>query len=104
MGLRGWRTYYPDGLAVSSAEAAPTKLPDGVCRVVEFLDPPYRQMVPAGDWYVFDGERWSSTGTGEWGTWKPRPEAGVVVRSCARQPPEQINAVEKQAMEDRKWP
>lgn len=99
-----WRAYYPDGTAVDSTEASPSDLEDGVVCIVEYLEPPYRELVSGGDWYVWDGHRWSHTGTGEWGEWRDEPEGLAVVRSCGRQKPQKIGAVMDAAVEDREWP
>lgn len=99
-----WRAYYADGRTVDSDGAAPGDLPPGVVCIVEYREPPYRELHAGGDFYVWDGEEWSVTGTGEWGEWLEEPEGEAVVRSCERQPTEKIEAVLDAAMEDRRWP
>lgn len=73
--------------------------------IVEYLDPPYREVVQGGDWYVWGGHRWSHTGTPqEWGEWRDKPGGLAVVKSCERHDPAKIDAVIEAAMEDREWP
>lgn len=102
--MHGWRAYYPDGSTVDSQEVPPDDLRDGVVCIVTYLEPPYRELVSGGDWYIWEGKRWSSTETGEWGEWLPEPDGEVTVRSCERHPQDQIESVMDQAMEDREWP
>lgn len=97
--MRGWRAWYADGQVFASTRTAAQWLPRcGLALVIEYLAPPYRNIVQGGDWYVFDGERWWHTGTGPWGTWRPEPEGGVVIRSCSRLPVSDFERIRRYAL------
>lgn len=93
----GWRAYYPDGETVNSRETDPTEIEDGIAGLVQFYDEtvpshpdrPYRDLVTGGDWYTWDGERWSIVPShpepGEWVSREAVEEAHpdrVLVKSC----------------------
>lgn len=93
----GWRAYYRR-VSYGSRDHTPTTLPVGVVRIVEYFaaqwapSKPYRRIVPKGDWYWWDGEHWQSSGTGEWGTWQPKPRPDAI-RSTARIPEQEYDRI-----------
>ena len=92
LGVMAWRAYYADQCH-SSRTHTPSALPrTGLVRVLEYLEPPYRRIVPKGDWYWRDGERWRSSGTGDWGTWLPQPHPDAI-RSTSRLPETDYDAI-----------
>jgi len=104
--IRGFRAFYRSGDVPFTCPREFDALDDGFYGVVVYYDPPFRDIVIDGDWYVWkDGTIDRVTTHPEVGHWIDRPPRDVVAkRSGSHLPDDEWDALYGRIVGATEWP
>lgn len=99
-----WRTAYTNERWFNSNDTEWSNLPPkGVLGVVLYKEPPYRKIVTGGDWYYWDDETITCTGS-TWNGWVDAPKDADDPKRGAAVPDSEWENVRSDLLEARTCP